>query len=286
MKQSHKPRIQKISINAGFTCPNRDGKVGRGGCTYCNNQFVPAYCQSSKSVTQQLDEGIAFFSRKYTSQKYIAYFQSYTNTYGKMDDLKRIYEEALAHPEVIGLSIGTRPDCVNAELLDYFAQVAKQYELTIEYGVESTCDETLRYINRGHDFACAERAIRMTAERGIKVCAHLILGLPGESRETILSHAERISELPVDIIKLHQLQLIRGTRMATQYEEQPELFHFFETADDYIDLLIEFKARLRPDIFIERYVSSSPVELLIAPTWGLKNYQFADKLRARLASSH
>ncbi len=282
MKQNHKPRIQKISINAGFTCPNRDGTVGRGGCTYCNNQFTPAYCEPTKSVRQQLEEGIAFFSKKYTDQKYIAYFQSYTNTYGSMDRLKGIYEEALSHPEVIGLSVGTRPDCVSDELLDYFAELAKEYAVTIEYGVESTCDSTLELINRGHDFATAERTIRATAEQGIKVCAHLILGLPCESREVILGHAERISALPVDQIKLHQLQLVRGTRMAQQYEEHPEWFDFFETAEDYIDLLVDFKARLRRDIVIERYVSQSPKEVLIAPTWGLKNYEFVDKLRARM----
>lgn len=282
MKQSNKERIQKISIHAGFTCPNRDGKVGVGGCTYCNNQtFIPNYCQPTKSISQQLEEGINFFRKKYTAQKYIAYFQSYTNTYGTFQQLKAMYQEALSYPNVIGISIGTRPDCVDANLLDYLGELAQKHSITIEYGVESTCDKTLQLINRGHDFGCAEKAIRDTAARNIHVCAHLILGLPSESRETILSHADKISALPVNSIKLHQLQLVRGTQMAQEYIEHPEWFRFF-TVDEYIDLVLEFKQRLRSDIFIERYISQSPKELLIAPDWGLKNYEFADKLRARM----
>lgn len=278
---STKQRIQKISINAGFTCPNRDGRVGTGGCTYCNNQtFIPEYCQPTKSITQQLEEGIAFFRQKYPTQKYIAYFQSYTNTYGSIDHLKHLYEEALAFPDVVGLAIGTRPDCVDAELLDYLGELARHYTIMVEYGVESTLDRTLELINRGHDYASAEWAVKETAARGMNVCVHLILGLPCESREEILAHADRISTLPVNNVKLHQLQLIRGTRMAQQFVEHPEWFNLY-TADEYIDLVLEFKSRLRPDIHIERYISQSPKHLLIAPEWGLKNYEFANKLQAR-----
>ncbi len=278
---SIKQRIQKISINAGFTCPNRDGRVGTGGCTYCNNQtFIPEYCQPTKSITQQLEEGIAFFRQKYPTQQYIAYFQSYTNTYGSLEHLKALYEEALAYPDVVGLSIGTRPDCVDAELLDYLGTLAQKHAITVEYGVESTLDRTLTLINRGHDFATAQWAINETAARGINVCVHLILGLPCESREEILAHADRISALPVNNVKLHQLQLIRGTRMAEQFVENPAWFQLY-TADEYIDLVLEFKSRLRPDIYIERYISQSPKHLLIAPDWGLKNYEFANKLQAR-----
>lgn len=277
-----KQRIQKISIHAGFTCPNRDGRVGTGGCTYCNNQtFVPGYCQPVKTVTQQIEEGIGFFRKKYPDQKYIAYFQSYTNTYAPLDRLKSLYEEALAFPDVIGLAIGTRPDCVSDELLDYLGGLAANYAITVEYGVESTCDATLRLINRGHDFACAQKAIRNTAEHGITVGAHLILGLPQENREMILAHAERISELPVHVLKLHQLQLVRGTKMAEQYQAHPEWFRLY-SVDEYIDLVLDFREKLRPDIQIERYISQSPPELLIAPDWGLKNYEFADKLRKRM----
>ena len=221
-------KAQKIAINAGFTCPNRDGSKGRGGCTYCNNQtFNPGYCQTDKSVTDQLAEGVRFFSRKYPEMRYLAYFQAYTSTYGEQERLERLYEEALSYPGVVGLVIGTRPDCVPDRLLDYLARLSEQVLVLVEYGVESTLDRTLRRINRGHDFAEAEEAIRRTAARGIAVGAHLILGLPGESRNEILGHADRLSELPLTTLKLHQLQLIRHTRMALEFERQPEDFHLF-----------------------------------------------------------
>jgi radical SAM protein (TIGR01212 family) len=282
LKTEFSERVQKISINAGFTCPNRDGSKGTGGCTYCNNQtFSPEYCTSNKSVSEQVEEGIAFFHHKYKAQLYLAYFQSYTNTYDSTDNLKAIYEEALSYPNVIGLVVGTRPDCVSEELLDYFAGLAKKYYVMIEYGIESTHDETLKFINRGHDYACAEKAIRDTASRGIRVGAHIILGLPGEERETILSHADILSQLPITALKIHQLQLVRGTKMALQFTEHPEWFHLY-SAEEYIDLAIDFVERLNPDIAIERFVSQSPKELLIAPEWGLKNFEFTAKIEKRL----
>ena len=282
LKSEFSERIQKISINAGFTCPNRDGSKGIGGCTYCNNQtFSPEYCQSPKTVRQQIEEGIAFFHHKYQSQLYLAYFQSYTNTYDSIDRLKVIYEEALSYPNVVGIVIGTRPDCVNDELLDYFAELSTKYYVMIEYGIESTNDETLAFINRGHDYECASTAIRETARRGIRTGAHIILGLPNESCETILSHANKLSELPLNCLKIHQLQLVRGTKMAQQYAEHPEWFHLY-SAEEYIDLAIDFLERLNPEIAIERFVSQSPKELLIAPTWGLKNFEFTDKIEKRL----
>jgi len=282
LKTEFSERIQKISINAGFTCPNRDGSKGTGGCTYCNNQtFSPEYCQSGKSVSEQVEEGIAFFHYKYKAQLYLAYFQSYTNTYDSLDNLKAIYEEALSYPNVVGLVVGTRPDCVSNELLDYFAGLAKKYYVMIEYGIESTSDETLQFINRGHDYACAEKAIKDTAARGIRVGAHIILGLPKEDRETILSHAGILSQLPITSLKIHQLQLVRGTRMSVQYSEHPEWFHLY-SANDYIDLAIDFMERLNPAIAIERFVSQSPKELLIAPEWGLKNFEFTAKIEKRL----
>jgi len=282
LKTEFSERVQKISINAGFTCPNRDGSKGTGGCTYCNNQtFSPEYCTSNKSVHDQVEEGIAFFHHKYKAQLYLAYFQSYTNTYDSLDNLKSIYEEALSYPNVIGLVVGTRPDCVSEELLDYFAGLAKKYYVMIEYGIESTRDETLLFINRGHDYACAEKAIRDTASRGIRVGAHIILGLPGEERETILSHADILSQLPISVLKIHQLQLVRGTKMALQFSEHPEWFHLY-SATEYIDLAIDFVERMNPDIAIERFVSQSPKELLIAPEWGLKNFEFTAKIEKRL----
>jgi len=283
LKEEFSERIQKISINAGFTCPNRDGSKGIGGCTYCNNQtFSPEYCKPTNSITQQVETGIEFFRHKYRAQYYFAYFQSYTNTYASLKKLKPLYEEALAHPRVVGLVIGTRPDCVNDELLDYFAELSKQYYVMIEYGVESTNDDTLKLINRGHDYACSVAAIQKTAKRGIRTGVHLILGLPGESRETILAHADEISKLPVTALKLHQLQLIRGTKMAEQYEEHPNMFHLYNI-DEYIDLAIDFIERLNPKIAIERFVSQSPADLLLAPDWRrTKNFEFVERLKKRL----
>jgi radical SAM protein (TIGR01212 family) len=275
-------RVQKISINAGFTCPNRDGRVGVGGCTYCNNQtFNPEYCKSDKSVSLQIEEGINFFRKKYENQLYLAYFQAYTNTYGSLSELKAKYEEALSHEGVVGLVIGTRPDCVDDELLDYLSFLARDYYIMVEFGVESTNDETLEFINRGHDFEAVRRAVLAVSDRGLHTCAHLILGLPKEDREMILSHADRISELPLDVVKLHQLQLIKGTVMARQFEENPEWFHLYRL-DEYIGLLVDFIERLNPEFVIERFVSQSPKELLIAPDWGVKNYEFTSKLEKEL----
>ncbi len=275
-------KVQKISLHAGFTCPNRDGSIGVGGCAYCNNQtFSPDYCHTGKSVTRQLDEGIEFFARKYPDMRYLAYFQAYTNTYGELELLKRRYEEALSHSGVEGLIIGTRPDCMPDNLLAYLGDLARHTFVLVEYGVESTCDETLRRINRGHDFVTSVDAIRRTSQAGIAVGAHMILGLPGESREMMLEHADLLSQLPLDTLKLHQLQLIRHTRMAAEYEQYPEKFHLY-TVDEYIDLAIDFVERLSPHIAIERFVSQSPAELLIAPHWGLKNHEFTARLLKRM----
>lgn len=275
-------KVQKISVNAGFTCPNRDGLKGWGGCTYCNNQtFSPEYCRTEKSVSEQLKEGVRFFSRKYSDMKYIAYFQSYTNTYDELDQLKAKYEEALHCPEVVGLIVGTRPDCVPDELLDYFATLSKKCFVMIEYGVESTLDKTLKRINRGHTYAESENAIRRTASRGIYTGVHLILGLPGESEKEILHHADVLSTLPITTLKLHQLQLIRHTRMAKEFEEDPASFHLY-TVDEYIDLVIDFIERLNPSIVVERFVSQSPKELLIAPDWGMKNFEFTARVNKRI----
>lgn len=275
-------KVQKISLNAGFTCPNRDGTVGRGGCTYCNNQtFNPAYCMTEKTVTEQLEEGKAFFARKYPEMKYLAYFQAYTNTYGALETLKAKYEEALKCPDVIGLVIGTRPDCMPLSLLDYLEELNRRCLLIVEYGIESTDDETLRRINRGHTFAQSAAAIKAAAGRGIRTGGHIILGLPGESRDGMLQQARVISELPLTTLKLHQLQLIKGTRMAREYRENPSDFHLF-TADEYIDLVIDYIERLRPDLVLERFVSQSPPELVLAPKWNLKNYQFTEKVKKRM----
>ena len=275
-------KVQKISINAGFTCPNRDGSVGVGGCTYCNNQtFNPEYCRTEKSVAQQLEEGKRFFARNYPEMKYMAYFQAYTNTYSELDDLKRKYEDALGVDGVVGLVIGTRPDCVPDNLLDYLAELNRQVCVIVEYGIESVYDKTLERINRGHDYACVVDAVNRTSERGLITGGHVILGLPGESRDDILKCADVLSELPLTTLKLHQLQLIKGTRMAEEYFATPEGFHLFG-ADEYVDLVIDYVERLRPDIVLERFVSQSPSSLLAIPGWGLKNFEFVEKVRHRM----
>jgi hypothetical protein len=275
-------RIQKISINAGFTCPNRDGTLGFGGCTYCNNQsFNPDYCKPSKSVTEQLEEGIRFFRKKHEGQKYIAYFQAYTNTYAPLDALLNLYEEALQYPDVVGIAVGTRPDCVNDDLLNYFEERSHSRYVIVEYGVESTRNETLQFIHRGHTFEQAEEAIHATAQRNIFTAAHLIIGLPHETYETWLQHAITLSQLPISVLKLHQLQIIRGTAMAKQYEQHPEWFHL-TTIENYINVVIDFLELLSPSIAMERFASQSPHALLITPDWGTKNHEFVVKLQRRM----
>jgi len=275
-------KVQKISIHAGFTCPNRDGTKGFGGCTYCNNQtFNPSYCKTEKSITQQLQEGIRFFSRKYPKMEYLAYFQAYTNTYGELEKLRTLYEEALQVPGVKGLVIGTRPDCMPDSLLDYLEELSKKHFILIEYGLESTRDETLNLIHRGHDYACSMDAVRRTAARGLPVGAHVILGLPGESTEDILQHAKRLNEIPLNTLKLHQLQIIKGTTMAEQARTIPDFYPIY-TAEEYAELVVSFLELLRPDIAVERFVSQSPPELLIAPEWGLKNFEFTHLVEQEL----
>ncbi|WP_372776200.1 TIGR01212 family radical SAM protein [Mangrovibacterium sp.] len=276
-------RVQKVSVDAGFTCPNRDGSKALNGCSYCNNQtFKPEYCRLEKSIGEQLDQGIEFFARKYQSMRFLAYFQAYSNTYADVSVLKERYEEALRHPKVIGLVIGTRPDCLNEEVLDYLSELSKQYYVMVEFGVESVKDETLLRINRGHNFSAAQWAIRETAKRGIHNCAHLILGLPGEDREDWLNQAREISKLPVENLKLHQLQIHKGTRMAVEFERKPEDFHLFDV-DQYVDLMVDYLELLNPEIILERFISQAPKDLLIAPKWGLKNFEFVAKLEKRLA---
>ncbi len=277
-------RMQKVTVNAGFTCPNRDGTVGRGGCAFCDNAaFTPSDCPPEKSITRQIEEGIEFHRRRYrTARRYLAYFQSFSNTYAPLERLRECYDEALAHPEVAGISVGTRPDCVDENKLDYFAELARRKYVAIEYGVESTYDATLRRINRGHDFAAAERAIRLTAERGIHVGAHFILGLPDESDEMMIAQAERINSLPLDTVKFHQLQLFRGTALAAQYDACPERFRF-RTVDEYLDLFVEILRRLRPDLVIERFAGEAPPRYHHIEGWGLiRNETLMAMLDAKL----
>ena len=282
IKSKFNERVQKISLNTGFTCPNRDGTKGVGGCTYCNNNsFNPNYCKPSKSITQQLNEGILRFAAKYKTQQYLAYFQAYTNTYADIELVKELYTEAMNHPKVIGLVIGTRPDCINKELIDFIADIAKDFYVSLEFGVESTLNRTLEGINRCHTFEETVEAYELSKNKGIHLGAHLIIGLPRETKAEMLDHARKLSQLPINTLKIHQLQIIKYTKMAKQYKDEPSLFQLF-TAEEYIEFITEFVALLRPDIIIERFISQSPMHLLMAPKWGLKNFEIVPKIIRRL----
>lgn len=264
-------RLQKLVIDAGFTCPNRDGTVGSGGCSYCDNAaFHPGYSTPGKSLLQQIDEGIWFHRRRYPKvNHYLAYFQSYSNTYAPLERLRVLYEEALSHPSVVGLVIGTRPDCVDEEKLDYLARLASEGKvIVVEYGIESCYDETLKRINRGHDFECARKAVEMTARRGLDVGAHFILGLPGESRRMLLDQCSDISAMPLTSVKFHQLQIVKGTRMEREYSDHPEDFLRLGL-EDYLDLVIDILERLRPDLCIERVAGEVPPRFVSETPWGL-----------------
>lgn len=277
-------RVQKLSVDAGFTCPNRDGTISTGGCTFCNNvAFTPSYCMPGKSVRQQIEEGIEFHRRRYrTASRYLVYFQSFSNTYAPPARLRELYGEALACPEVAGIVVGTRPDCVDAEKLDLLAELARGHYVAIEYGIESTCDETLRAVNRGHDFACARRAVEMAAERGLHVGAHFILGLPGETDAMLLGQVDAINALPLTTVKFHQLQVFRATAMAAEYDADPGRFRFWEV-DEYIDLFIEILRRLRPDVVVERFASEAPPRYHYGRNWGLvRNETLLAMLEKRL----
>ena len=301
-KRKYGERLQKIVLDAGFTCPNRDGKVGRGGCTYCDNAaFHPSYSTSGKSLHQQLDEGIEFHKVRYrTTEHYLAYFQSFSNTYAPLERLRELYGEALAHPDVVGIVIGTRPDCVDEEKLDYLADLnhgrgLKDWTRTlsgddvrtapiviVEYGIESCYDPTLERINRGHNFETACKAVKMTAERGIDVGAHFILGLPGETRQMMLDACSLINDLPLRSVKFHQLQIVKGTQMEKEYAQVPQDFERF-SLDEYLDFFVEMLERLRPDLFIERFVGEVPPRFVNETPWGLiRNVELLRLLEARL----
>ncbi len=266
-------RVQKVTIDGGFTCPNRDGTKGLGGCTYCKNDaFNPSYCLPEKPISKQIAEGIEFHARRYRrAEKFLAYFQAYSNTYDALETLKRKYDEALSFQNVVGLVIGTRPDCVDDEKLRYFQQLSKTHYIILEYGIESCYDKTLALINRGHTFADSVEAIKKTAEYGIKAGAHLIFGLPGETRDQMLAEAEIVSELPLTTLKLHQLQIVKNTFMANDFASFPEKYHFFGM-EEYIELVIDFLERLSPDIVIERFAGEVPPRFLAGPNWGVVRY--------------
>lgn len=277
-------RVQKLTIDAGFTCPNRDGSVSRGGCTFClNDAFNPSYCSPSKSVKQQLIEGIEFHVKRYQkASRYLAYFQAYSNTYASLDKLKEIYAQALEVPEVIGIIVGTRPDCVDEQKLDFFAELSKKMYVAIEFGIESCFNDTLQMVNRGHTYEQAVWAIEQAAARNIKVGAHMMLGFPGESRERMLSQAALLSKLPLNTIKFHQLQIFKGTVMAKEYEQHPERFSFFGL-QEYIDFFVQFLEQLNPAFVVERFAGEVPPRFQAGPGWGLvRNEQLVSMLDKRL----
>lgn len=281
-------RVQKVAVNAGFTCPNRDGSISEGGCTFCNNAaFTPSYCQPTKSVLYQIEEGIEFHRRRYrTATRYLAYFQSFSNTYAPIDTLRKIYSEALSHPLIAGIVVGTRPDCVDEEKLDMFAQLAKNHYIAIEYGIESTNDSVLCSINRGHDYQTAVHAVEMSAARGLHTGAHFILGLPGQSDNELIEQTDKINALPLTTVKFHQLQIFRGTKMAEQYDSNPEQFRFW-SIDEYIELFSEILCRLRPDLVVERFASEAPPRYHYGRNWGLvRNETLWSMLEKRLCEKN
>ena len=261
-------RVQKLSVDGGFSCPNRDGRCGTGGCTFCTNEaFNPSYCRRVATITEQLDEGIAFHRHRYRSAPvYLAYFQAYSNTYAPLEVLRGRYDEALRHEGVVGLVIGTRPDCVDEQVLDLLEEYAKRCYVAVEYGIESCYDRTLKAINRCHDFACTEHAIHATAERGLPVGGHLILGLPGERRDDLLTEADIVNSLPLTTVKFHQLQILHGTEMERQYQDEAfrkTLLQF--SLDEYISLVCDLLERLRPDLVVERLAGEVPPRYQACP---------------------
>ncbi len=284
-KKKYGQRLQKIVLDAGFTCPNRDGTVGWGGCTYCDNAaFHPAYSSPCKPLHQQLDEGIEFHKRRYRkTEHYLAYFQAYSNTYAPLERLKELYEDALAHTDVVGIVIGTRPDCVDEEKLDYLKEIEVRGKVVIiEYGIESCYDATLKRINRGHNFEVAQRAIEMSVSRGLDVGAHFIIGLPSETKEMILDAVPLINALPIHSVKFHQLQIVKGTHIEKEFIEHKEDFLCF-TLDEYLDFFVDILERLRPDLYIERFVGEVPPRFVNETPWGLiRNVELLRLLDKRL----
>jgi uncharacterized protein len=277
-------RVQKVSIDAGFTCPNRDGSAGLGGCTYCNNNaFNPSYCQPVKSVSEQIEEGIEFHKWRYNQAvSYLAYFQAYSNTYAPLEKLKKLYEEALSYPDVVGLIIGTRPDCIDEDKLEYLKELSYRCYLAVEYGIESCYNKTLKRINRGHSFEDAVWAVERTASIGINTGAHFIFGLPGETHEEMLNQVEIISRLPIRTAKFHQLQILKGTAMEKEFQNNPDDFELF-TWEEYLDFFIRFIERLNPAIVVERFTGEAPPRFLSVEGWSKKrNDQIVKLIEKRL----
>ncbi len=278
-------KVQKLSIDAGFTCPNRDGSIGRGGCIYCNNaSFTPGYCSPHDPVEVQIEKGKAFFRRKYPEMKYLAYFQSYTNTFGKSSsDLLAMYRKAAATDDVVGVIIGTRPDCLPDDLVEELADLNREKPVIVEIGAETSFDETLRLINRNHTWSQVGEAVKGLYEKGIRTGVHLIAGLPNETDEDVLETVREACRLPIESIKMHQLQIVKGTTLLEKWQTgEIEVKPF--SLDDYVDLCVKIVKEVPRNICIERFLASSPPEMVVVPRWGLKNYQFTNLLLNKLSS--
>jgi uncharacterized protein len=282
LKEKFGCRVYKVSVDGGFSCPNRDGTVGVNGCIYCNNEsFRPRSADRLKSITSQIESGIQYLRKRYKAEKFIVYFQPFTNTYAPLETLIPLYESALDHPDVIGLSLGTRPDCVDEDKLLYLSKIAADSFITLEYGLQSIYDSTLNRISRGHTFQCWVDAMERTRNRGIWLCAHLILGFPWESRDEMLHSAEVLSGKGLHFLKLHHLHVTRGTELARMYQENqfPLL-----GLDDYAELVVDFLERLDQGIYIERFFGSAPEEQLIGPLWGKSNAEIRHYIEQKFIS--
>lgn len=279
MKKQFGTTVYKVNVDAGFTCPNRDGTLGFTGCIYCNNDsFRPGSCKPTMSVKEQLRNGIAYLSRRYEVSKFLAYFQPYSNTYAPVEELEIFYKEALAEPAVIGLAIGTRPDCIDSEKLALLESLTEKHFILVEYGLQSIYEKTLRFINRGHDYKTFLDAVSLTRSKGISVGAHLIVGFPTETREEMLKMADEISGIQLDFLKIHQLQVIKDTPLAEMYKENP--FHTFEY-EEYLDFVVDFIERLSPDIVLQRLFATAPDDILIAPRWDRSRHQITKDIQQR-----
>ncbi len=266
-------RIQKVSVDGGFTCPNRDGSKGIGGCTFCSNAaFNPSYCAKTKSIFTQIEDGIEFHARRYRkAEQFLVYFQPYSNTYAPIGQLEMMFKEALSHPKVAGISISTRPDCFTEDTALLLNRLAQKHLVFLELGIESIHDVTLRRINRGHNYQCTQTAFALARKYELFTTGHYILGLPGESREQMLLDTHELNQLPMNAIKLHQLQIVKGTMMEKDYLIHPQEYHLFELPE-YTRFLVQFVSRLRPDLLIDRFAGEVPPAHLVAPDWGMIRY--------------
>lgn len=273
-------RVHKVSMDVGFTCPNRDGTVTTGGCVYCNNDsFVPPYARQRVSLDDQIKTGMQYLKRRFRAEKFIIYFQAYTNTYDKIERLERLYREALEHNDVVGLAVGTRSDCVDEEKIKLFENLSKDWFVTLEYGIESIYDRTLEFMNRGHNYQSVIDAIQITKGRGIHIGAHIIVGFPGETKDEMLSMADELSELDIDFLKVHNLHIVKNTPLAKMYAKEP--FNLF-TYEEYLHFISVFIERLSPKIVLERLFTDTPQDLLVAPLWNKTHGEFLSGIEAEL----